>query len=432
MYTLKTPKIRSMAMTAKKYDAVIVGGGAAGLFCGAQLGLLGKSAVIIEKNERCGKKLRITGKGRCNVTNNCDAQTVMKNIPRNERFMFSSLSRFSPEDTIAFFEGLGVPLKTERGNRVFPVSDSAHDIADALVQACIDYGCEIVCGEVTSLIMEDGCVVGVKCGEKFYRGGSVVIAAGGRSYPKTGSDGAGYRLARSVGHHVTPITPSLCPIVTEESEECAEMMGLSLKNCTLALRDDDRQKPVYEELGEMLFTHFGLSGPLVLSASAHLRDIEKHRYHIDIDLKPALTAEQLDARILRDFSDFPNREFANSLGKLLPTKMIPVIVGRSGISPEKRVNQITREERRKLAETLKKLTFTVKRLRPIDEAIITRGGVELSEIDPKTMRSKLCKNLYFIGEVLDIDAYTGGYNLQIAWSTAYAAAQAVEYSEDLM
>lgn len=417
-------------MPTKKYDAVIVGGGAAGLFCGCQLAMLGKSAVIIEKNERFGRKLRITGKGRCNVTNNCDVETVMKNIPRNNRFMYSSLSRFTPEDAMAFFEGLGVPLKTERGNRVFPVSDSAHDIADALVKFCLDCGTELVSGEVTELILEDGTAVGVKCGNKEYRGGSVIIATGGRSYPKTGSDGFGYKLAKSAGHHVTPITPSLCPIVTEGSNECAEMMGLSLKNCTLSLREDNNSKPLYEELGEMLFTHFGLSGPLVLSASAHIRDIEKHSYHIDIDLKPALSCEQLDARILRDFSDFPNREFGNSLGKLLPAKMIPVIVKRSGIPSEKRVNQITREERRSLVDVIKKLSFKVKRLRPIDEAIITRGGVELSEIDPKSMQSKLCKNLYFIGEILDLDAYTGGFNLQIAWSTAYACAQAVEYTEE--
>lgn len=416
-------------MMSKRYDAIIVGGGAAGLFCGAQLGLLGKSALIVEKNERFGRKLRITGKGRCNVTNNCDVETVMKNIPRNNRFMYSSLGKFSPEDAMAFFEGLGVPLKTERGNRVFPVSDSAHDIADALVRCCLDCGAELVCGEVTDLITEDSRVVGVRCENAQYYGGSVVIATGGRSYPKTGSDGAGYRLAKSVGHHVTPILPSLCPIVTEEQEECAELMGLSLKNCTLYLREDGSEKPVYEELGELLFTHFGLSGPLVLSASAHLRDLEKHSYHIDIDLKPALSREQLDARILRDFADFPNREFCNSLSKLLPSKLIPVIIKRSGIPAEKRINQITREERARLIETLKRLTFKVKRLRSIDEAIITRGGVELSEINPGTMESKLCKNLHFIGEVLDLDAYTGGFNLQIAWSTAYACAQAVEYSE---
>ena len=427
MYMRKTLKLLSVTKMMKRYDAVIVGGGAAGLFCGAQLGLLGKSAVIIEKNERFGRKLRITGKGRCNVTNNCDAQMVMKNITRNERFMYSSLSRFAPEDAMAFFEGLGVTLKTERGNRVFPVSDSAHDIADALVKCCLDCGTELVSGEVTELLVEDGKALGVKCGGKEYHGGSVIIATGGRSYPKTGSDGFGYKLAKSVGHHITPIVPSLCPIVTAEREECAEMMGLSLKNCTLSLREDNKTKPLYEELGETLFTHFGLSGPLVLSASAHIGDIDKHSYHIDIDLKPALSKEQLDARILRDLGDFPNREFGNSLGKLLPAKMIPVIVKRIGIPSDKRVNQITKEERRDLVELLKKLTYKVDRLRSIDEAIITRGGVEVSEIDPKTMGSKLCKGLYFIGEVLDLDAYTGGFNLQIAWSTAYACAQAVEY-----
>lgn len=411
----------------KTYEAVIVGGGASGLFCAVQLALLGKSALVIEHSDRFAKKLRITGKGRCNVTNNCDIETVMNNIPRNARFMYSSLSRFTPEDTMAFFEGLGVPLKTERGNRVFPVSDKASDIADALINACREYGVEMVFDDVRSLIVEDSKAVGVKCECSDYFGGSVIIASGGRSYPKTGSTGDGYKLAKSVGHKVTTITGSLCPIVTEEREECASAMGISLKNCTLTLRAEGEKKPLYRELGEMLFTHFGLSGPLALSASAHLTDIGRKKYFLDIDLKPGLDETQLDKRIQRDFSDFPNRVFANSLGKLLPAKLIPLIVSRSGIDHEKRVNQITREERRGLVETVKKLTFTVKALRPVDEAIITRGGVELSQIEPKTMESKLCKNLYFIGEVLDIDAYTGGFNLQIAFSTAYACAQAVEY-----
>ena len=417
-------------MTSKRYDAVIVGGGAAGLFCAAQLAMLGKSAAVIEKNEKFGRKLRITGKGRCNVTNNCDAETVMKNIPRNSRFMYSSLSRFAPEDTMAFFEMLGVELKTERGNRVFPVSDNANDIADALVKFCLDCGAELISDEVTELISDNGIALGVKGRHRDYLGDAVIVATGGRSYPKTGSDGFGYKLAKAVGHKVTPIVGSLCPIVTEEQRECADCMGLSLKNCTLTLREDGVNKPLYEELGEMLFTHFGLSGPLVLSASAHLEDTEKHRYFLDIDLKPALDFEKLDERIRRDISEFPNREFANSLNRLLPSKLIPLVVSRSGIPSDKRVNQLTREERRRLAETIKCLRFTVKRLRTIDEAIITRGGVELPEVDPKTMESKLCKKLYFIGEVLDVDAYTGGFNLQIAWSTAYAAAQAVGYSEE--
>ena len=412
-------------MTMKKYDALVIGGGAAGLFCAAQLAMVGKNAAVIEKNEKFGRKLRITGKGRCNVTNNCDVETVMKNIPRNSRFMYSSLSRFAPEDIMAFFEMLGVELKTERGNRVFPVSDNANDIADALVNFCIECGAELIHDEVTELITHGGGAVGVKGRAREYHADAVIVATGGRSYPKTGSDGFGYKLAKGVGHKVTPIVGSLCPIVTEEQQECAECMGLSLKNCTLTLREEGVNKPLYEELGEMLFTHFGLSGPLVLSASAHLGDTEKHRYYLDIDLKPALDHEKLDERIRRDISEFPNREFGNSLNRLLPSKLIPLIIKRSGIPSDKRVNQLTREERLRLGETIKCLRFTVKRLRPIDEAIITRGGVELSEVYPKTMESKLCKNLYFIGEVLDVDAYTGGFNLQIAWSTAYAAAQAI-------
>lgn len=412
-------------MTMKKYDALVIGGGAAGLFCAAQLAMVGKNAAVIEKNEKFGRKLRITGKGRCNVTNNCDVETVMKNIPRNSRFMYSSLSRFAPEDIMAFFEMLGVELKTERGNRVFPVSDNANDIADALVNFCIECGAELIHDEVTELITHSGGAVGVKGRTREYHADAVIVATGGRSYPKTGSDGFGYKLAKGVGHKVTPIVGSLCPIVTEEQQECAECMGLSLKNCTLTLREEGVNKPLYEELGEMLFTHFGLSGPLVLSASAHLSDTEKHRYYLDIDLKPALDHEKLDERIRRDISEFPNREFGNSLNRLLPSKLISIIIKRSGIPSDKRVNQLTREERLRLGETIKCLRFTVKRLRPIDEAIITRGGVELSEVYPKTMESKLCKNLYFIGEVLDVDAYTGGFNLQIAWSTAYAAAQAI-------
>ncbi len=409
-------------MSDKKYDAVIIGGGASGLFCAAQLCMQGRQPVVIEHSDKFARKLRITGKGRCNVTNNCDAETVMKNIPRNSRFMYSALSRFAPEDTMAFFEMLGVPLKTERGNRVFPVSDNANDIAEALIKACTDWGAELVTDNVRSLMIENGEAKGVKCDGGEYYGEMIIVAAGGRSYPKTGSTGDGYRLARSAGHRVTDIKPSLCPIVTAEREECAAAMGLSLKNCTLTLRETGAKKAVYHELGELLFTHFGLSGPLVLSASAHLFELDKKKYQIDIDLKPALDEEQLDRRIQRDLGEFPNRVFSNSLGRLLPAKLIPVIIGRSGIEPDKRVNQITKEERRRLCQVIKKLTYTVKGMRPVEEAIITRGGVELSEIDPKTMESKLCKKLYFIGEVLDIDAYTGGFNLQIAFSTAYACA----------
>ena len=414
-----TPAERTTDMI---YDAVIVGGGAAGLFCSVQLAWQGKKVLVAEHMERCGKKLLITGKGRCNVTNNCDVGTVMKNIPRNGKFMYSALYGFSPEDTMAFFEGLGVALKTERGNRVFPVSDKAADIADALVHTAKQAGVEFVHDNIKSLIIENGSLRGVRGEKNSYCGEKVIIATGGKSYPRTGSTGQGYKLARSAGHTVTEITPSLCPVVTEEKEECAKAMGLSLKNCTLSLRANEDKKPLFCELGEMLFTHFGLSGPLVLSASAHMQDMKENRYYLDIDLKPGLSSEQLDSRILRDFNDFPNRDFGNSLNKLLPSKIIPVIVSRSGIAPDKKVNQISKEERTRLVETVKKLTYTVREMRSIDEAIVTRGGVDVKEINPGTMESKLLKNLYFIGEVLDVDAYTGGFNLQIAFSTAYACA----------
>ncbi len=416
------PKMRTQIMT---FDVIIIGGGAAGLFCAVQLGRQGKSCAVIEHSDRCGKKLRITGKGRCNVTNNCDAQTVMNNIPRNSKFLFSALSRFTPEDTMSFFECLGVELKTERGNRVFPASDNAGEIVNSLLSAAEQSGTVVIYDNARELVINGGAVCGVKCEKEEYCAENVIVATGGKSYPKTGSTGDGYRFAGSAGHRITAITPSLCPIVTAECGECAEAMGLSLKNCTLSLRKGEDPKPIYKEQGEMLYTHFGLSGPLILSASAHLGDLSKSRYFLDIDLKPALSDEQLDVRILRDWGEFPNRDFGNSLGKLLPAKLIPIIVKRSGIAVDKKVNQITKDERERLVSTLKRLTYTVRNMRPIDEAIITRGGVETSEINPKTMESKLCKGLYFIGEVLDVDGYTGGFNLQIAFATANAAAQAL-------
>lgn len=402
-------------------DVIIIGAGAAGLFASIQLAWQGFSVLVIEHMNIPGKKLLITGKGRCNVTNNSDVENVMANIPRNSRFLYSALSRFSPEDTMAFFESLGVELKTERGNRVFPVSDKSSSIVGALVNTAKDAGVRIIRDDIKELIIEKSTVKGVKSGKDSYFADRVIVATGGMSYPKTGSTGDGYVFAKQAGHNVTELTPSLCPMVTE-GKEPAEMMGLSLRNCVLSLYESGKAKPIFSELGEMLFTHFGLSGPLVLSASAHMDGIQKGRYYVSIDLKPALSHEKLDERILRDFHDFPNRDFSNSLNKLLPSKMIPAVIKMCDIAPYKKVNQITREERERLVNLLKDMRFGIKSLRPIDEAIITRGGVDVKEISPKTMESKLISGLYFIGEVLDVDGYTGGYNLQIAFATAYAAA----------
>ena len=393
------------------------------MMCAVQAAWLGHEVIVLEHEKQPCRKLNITGKGRCNVTNNCDVQTVMANIPRSAKFLFSALSRFSPADTMAFFESLGIELKTERGNRVFPASDKAQDISGALINAAKDAGVRIVHDEARSLIIENGAVKGVYGKNNEYFAERVVVATGGLSYPKTGSTGTGYALARQAGHTVTECTGSLVPVELAGSD-CAQAMGLSLKNCGLTVNNEETGRIIFADMGEMLFTHFGMSGPLVLSASAHLTDIKPGKYVFLIDLKPALDEKKLDERILRDFSEIPNRDFDNSLGRLLPASIIPVIVKRSGIPPAKKVNQITREERQKLIASIKSLSFDVKGLRPVEEAIITRGGVDVTELSPKTMESKLIKGLHFIGEVIDADAYTGGFNLQIAWATAYAAATA--------
>ncbi|MBO5320402.1 MAG: NAD(P)/FAD-dependent oxidoreductase [Ruminococcus sp.] len=400
-------------------DVIIIGGGAAGCMAAVHAARFGKSVIVFEKNERTGRKLRITGKGRCNVTNNSSMEEHMKNIPVNPRFLYSSYSSFCAEETMAFFEELGVPLKTERGNRVFPVSDKADDIADAFDREMKKLGVKLIHKRVSGLIIEDGKCCGVTAGKDEFRSESVLIACGGKSYPNTGSNGDGYALAEMAGHTITEIKPSLVPLVSPD-KYCAEMMGLSLRNVTLKLFD--REKLIYSELGEMLFTHFGVSGPLVLSASSHIRDMQPNRYTLKIDLKPGLTAEQLDMRIQRDFSENLNRDFANGIRKLLPAKLIPVAVKLSGIPAEQKVNGITREQRRKLGELIKDFPVRISAFRPVDEAIITSGGVSVREINPKTMESKLVSGLFFAGEVIDVDAYTGGFNLQIAFSTAYSAA----------
>ena len=407
---------------SNSYDCIIVGGGAAGMMAAITAAGLGKSTLLLEKMNRCGKKISITGKGRCNVTNNCTSDDFFANIPTNPRFLYSAYAGFNSQDCMDFFERLGVPLKTERGNRVFPVSDKAEDIVRALEQGCEDYGVNRIFSKVTEIITEDGAVKGVKCGSRTYFAPSVLIATGGKSYPGTGSDGDGYRFAEELGHTVTDIKPSLVPIESDD-EYCREMMGLSLKNVELTLKDTVKNKVVFSEMGEMLFTHFGVSGPLVLSASSHIPQVESGRYIFYIDLKPALDEKKLDERILRDFKEIPNRIFANSLSKLLPSKMIPTVVELSGIDGEKQVNSVTKQERQRLVSLLKAFPVHIRSFRPIAEAIVTSGGVKVSEVSPKTMESKLVKGLYFAGEVLDVDGYTGGFNLQIAFSTGCLAGE---------
>lgn len=407
---------------SNSYDCIIVGGGAAGMMAAITAAGLGKSTLLLEKMNRCGKKISITGKGRCNVTNNCTSDDFFANIPTNPRFLYSAYAGFNSQDCMDFFERLGVPLKTERGNRVFPVSDKAEDIVRALEQGCEDYGVNRIFSKVTEIITEDGAVKGVKCGSRTYFAPSVLIATGGKSYPGTGSDGDGYRFAEELGHTVTDIKPSLVPIESDD-EYCREMMGLSLKNVVLTLKDTVKNKVVFSEMGEMLFTHFGVSGPLVLSASSHIPQVESGRYIFFIDLKPALDEKKLDERILRDFKEIPNRIFANSLSKLLPSKMIPTVVELSGIDGEKQVNSVTKQERQRLVSLLKAFPVHIRSFRPIAEAIVTSGGVKVSEVSPKTMESKLVKGLYFSGEILDVDGYTGGFNLQIAFSTGCLAGE---------
>ncbi|MBQ6420676.1 MAG: NAD(P)/FAD-dependent oxidoreductase [Clostridia bacterium] len=409
-------------------DVIVIGAGAAGLLAAGLCAAGGNRVTVLEKNDRPGKKLAITGKGRCNVTNNCTlVNELMENIPGNGRFLYSAFAQYMPSDVMDLFESLGVPLKTERGNRVFPVSDNAHDIVDALVRFAKDSGAKIrLQTPVAELLAENGCVQGVRTetGDTF-SADAVIVATGGVSYPLTGSTGDGYRFAEAAGHTVVPPRPSLVPLETEDMT-WRRAQGLTLKNVGITVTDARTYKEVYSDFGELLFTHFGVSGPVILSASAHLRDFETRRYVLHIDLKPALSPEKLDARILRDFSEFSNRTLPNALHKLLPASLIPVITELSGISNAKQVNRVTREERQRLGELLKDLSSPISGPRPIAEAVVTAGGVNVREVDPKTMQSKKCKGLYFAGEVLDVDAYTGGFNLQIAFSTAAAAAKALQ------
>ena len=405
---------------------IVIGAGAAGMMAALSAARAGAEVLMLERNDTCGKKLRITGKGRCNVTNDCSTQEFLQNVPSNPRFLYSALSRFDTQDTKSFFEDEGVALKVERGRRVFPESDKAEDIVRALTRACKESGVVTEFCRVRSLIIENGCAVGVRTENKEYRADAVIVATGGRSYPRTGSDGDGYAFAKQAGHTVTKLLPSLVPIVSD-SKICPALQGLSLRNVGFAVYDKESGKRVYEDFGEMLFTHFGISGPMVLSASAHLSGIDTGRYEARIDMKPALDEKTLDARLLSDFSKYSNKDFVNALGDLLPQKLIPIVVSLSGIDPRKKVNSVTKEERRALSEVIKGLRIPLSGFRPINEAIITKGGVSTSEIDPKTMESKLCRGLYFAGEVIDVDAYTGGFNLQIAFSTGVLAGESAAW-----
>ena len=405
----------------------IIGAGAAGMMAAIYAAQNGADVTLFEKNSYLGRKLGITGKGRCNVTNDCDNQEFLKNVIANPKFLYASINNFSTSDTKSFFENLGVPLKTERGRRVFPVSDKAADIVNALKNCIFDMGVKVVHEKVTAIITNGDTVTGLKTEYKDYSFDAVICATGGASYPMTGSDGDGYRFAKSLGIGVTDIFPSLVPLETKENVTC--LMGLSLKNVTLKVVDNKTGKVVFNELGEMLFTHFGLTGPLVLSASSHMREMSSGRYKAFIDFKPALDYAELDKRVLSDFSKHVNKDFANSLGNLLPSKIIPYMIERSGISPAVKVNEITKEQRRIFVETLKGLSFEIKSFRPIKEAIVTAGGISVKEINPSDMRSRKYKGLYFAGEVIDVDAYTGGYNLQIAFSTGALAGMHAAWGE---
>lgn len=397
---------------------IIIGAGASGLIAGAQAAKRGLDVTIVERNSRPARKVMITGKGRCNVTNACfDINELISNVVRNPRFMYSAFSSFMPYDTMALLQDMGVETKIERGNRVFPVSDKAVDIVDALVKNAKQSGAKIVQGCVTSFNIENGIVKSVNLeNSDIIEGDAFAICTGGKSYASTGSDGIGYELAKSVGHTVTPLKPSLVSLIASNGF-IPDLQGLSLRNISIKLLDGEKE--IYSDFGEMLFTHYGVSGPVILSASAHMQSPREHNYKIVIDLKPALDYAALDKRIQRDFSEFANRDFINSLEKLLPNKLIPVIVKRSAIPPSLKVNQITKEQRQSLIELFKNFIVDITDFRPINEAIITSGGVDVKEINPKTMQSKLVDNLYFAGEVIDVDAYTGGFNLQIAFSTGF-------------
>ena len=405
---------------------VVVGGGAAGMMAAICAAERGASVTLLEPNERLGKKLNITGKGRCNVTNNADLETLLADTPKNGKFLYSAFSRFDGRDAMAFFEKLGVPLKTERGNRVFPVSDRAFDISGALEWRLKALRVSMVRDRGVRLEIEEGTICCVQGERREYPSQAVILATGGVSYPATGSTGEGHRMAAEAGHTVTPLRGSLVPL-REQGNLCARMQGLSLRNVGLTVFENS--KKIYTDFGELLFTHFGVSGPLILSASAHMRHFEKKTYRLEIDLKPALDEQQLDKRLLSDFTKYANSDFCNALNDLLPQKLIPVVVELTEIPPHQKVHDLTKDQRRGLLQLLKHFPVVIAGPCPVTDAIVTSGGIKVGEIDPKNMESKVVKGLYFAGEVIDVDAYTGGFNLQIAWATGRAAGFAAAENE---
>lgn len=404
-------------MSVPKLSIAVIGAGAAGLIAAGTAASLGADVLLFETNPKVGRKIYITGKGRCNVTNNCETSNILANIHVNPRFLYSALGNFNAQDTMNFFESLGVPLKTERGNRVFPVSDKASDIVDALFSYVKKQGVKIVFHTVNDVLEHQNGFL-IKTDDKQFTVDHVIITTGGASYPATGSTGDGYRFAKNFSHSIVSPRPSLVPLV-EKGDTCEKLMGLSLKNVRLTALENN--KKIFEDFGEMLFTHFGVSGPLVLSASAHMRHFGSKDYKILIDLKPALDDKTLDKRLLNDFEKYKNSDFINALGELLPRKLIPVIIGLAGINPHTKVHSITKAQRASLSKLIKAFPVEISGARPISEAIVTTGGVNVKEINPKTMQSKKKTGLYFAGEVIDVDAYTGGFNLQIAWSTGRLA-----------
>ena len=408
---------------------IVVGGGPAGMMAAITAAEKGNDVTIIEKMPMFGKKLLITGKGRCNITSSLYMSEFIKNTPGNGKFLYSAFQNYTNQDIIEFLKKQGLEVKEERGNRIFPVTDKSVDVLNCFKKRIDELKIKYKLNtKVEKVLIKNNEVIAIRTNKEIIQTNKIILATGGKSYPLTGSTGDGYKIAKDIGHTIVTIKPSLVPMEVYEKEMCKKLQGLSLRNVGIKIIDNDRKKIVYEDFGEMIFTHFGISGPIILSGSAHLvkyKDIDyilKKKYvEIKIDLKPALTEEQLDDRILRDFSEVKNKQFKHSLGKLLPQKMIPVIIELSKIDENKKVNEVTKEERKKLVQLLKNFTITIKDFRPVEEAIITCGGINTKEIDPKTMESKIIKGLYFAGEIIDVDSYTGGFNLQIAYSTGYTA-----------